>query len=267
MNNILFLSKEGKDQYINMFAIGSGGRAVNTDDFVYEDSTDAIVLRGILKHKIMHRCWKDGRDFYYMDTGYLGNQKNPLNPMGWKYYHRIVKNNLQHGEIIPRPSDRWERLNMEIAPWKKPGRKILVAKPDEKPCRFYGIDLDQWVEDTVNTIKKYTDRPVEVRARAKQRIDRIENDTLKNALDQDVFALVTYNSVAATESIMHGVPAFTMAPANAASPVALQDLTKIETPYYPDRDKLHAWACHLAYGQFHVNELKDGSAWRILNEQ
>lgn len=266
MNNWIFLSKEGKDEYINMFALGTGGRVVSTDDFKYADSTDPIVLRGILKKKIMQRCWLDGRDFYYMDTGYLGNHKTNRNPMGWKYYHRIVKNDLQHDKIIPRPDDRWKAIQLPIENWKKNGRKILIAKPDLKPCKFYDIDLDQWVEETVATLKKYTDRPIEVRERAKQRIDRVENDTLKNALNNDVFALVTYNSVAATESVLHGIPAFTLAPANAAKPVALQDLSQIETPYYPDRDKVYAWACHLAYGQFHINELKDGSAWRILNE-
>jgi hypothetical protein len=70
--------------------------------------------------------------------------------------------------------------------------------------------------------------------------------------------------VAAVESIFYGIPAFTLAPANAASPVALQDLSKINEPYYPDEDKLYAWACHLSYGQFHVNEMKDGSALKIL---
>jgi hypothetical protein len=49
--------------------------------------------------------------------------------------------------------------------------------------------------------------------------------------------------------------------------VALQDLSQIEKPYYPDREKVQAWANHLAYGQFHIDEIKDGSAWRILNEQ
>jgi hypothetical protein len=77
---------------------------------------------------------------------------------------------------------------------------------------------------------------------------------------------VTYNSVAATESIFYGIPAFTLAPSNAASPVSKQDLSQIDTPYYPDKDKVYQWACHLAYGQFHVNEMKDGSAWRILND-
>jgi hypothetical protein len=46
--------------------------------------------------------------------------------------------------------------------------------------------------------------------------------------------------------------------------VALQDLTKIENPYYPVQDKLYAWGCHLAYGQFHVSELKSGKAKEML---
>jgi hypothetical protein len=263
---MIFLSKEGEDEYINMFAQGCKSIPVSTEDFVYEDSNDSIVLRGILKHKIMKRCWKDGRTFYYMDTGYFGNERTAANPNGWKYWHRIVKNDLQHGEIIPRPDDRFKKFNKTFTPWKKDGRKILVAAPDEKPCKFYGVSKEQWVAETVAKIKEYTDRPVVVRERAPKRIDRIATDTLQQALDNDVFALVTYNSVAAIESVFYGIPAFTMAPANAASPVALQDLSKIETPYYADRDKLYAWGCHLAYGQFHTAELKSGQAKQLLQE-
>jgi hypothetical protein len=42
-------------------------------------------------------------------------------------------------------------------------------------------------------------------------------------------------------------------------------LADIDNPYYPDQDKLYAWACHLAYGQFHVKELKNGQAMEMLN--
>ena len=147
MNNWIFLSKGGEDEYVNMFAAGSGGRIINTDYFKYEDSAAPILLRGILKHKIMKRCWEDNRDFYFMDTGYMGNQKGSLNPMGWKHWHRIVKNDLQHGKIIDRAADRFERLHIPIARWKKGGRKILIAKPDEKPMKFYNLDLEQWLQN------------------------------------------------------------------------------------------------------------------------
>lgn len=263
---MIFLSKDGKDEYINMLAAGCNSRPTDTENFVYNDSTDPLVLRGILKKKIIHKCWQEQRTFYYMDTGYFGNERTDTNPNGWKLWHRIVKNDLQHGKILPRPSDRFEAFDKKFTPWKKNGRKILIAAPDEKPCRFYGITKEDWIHSTVAAIKQNTDRPIEIRERAAKRIDRTVNDTLLQALDNDVFALITYNSVAALEAIFYGIPAFTLAPANAASPVASQDLSMIENPYYPNSDKLHAWACHLAYGQFCSQELKTGSAMSILYE-
>jgi hypothetical protein len=251
---MIFLSKDGQDKYINRFAQGCGTIAVS--DFDYEHTQDPIVLRGILKHKLMKRCWQDRRDFYYMDTGYFGNGR-------WKTWHRIVKNNLQHGDIVPRPSDRWERVKKNFCPWQT-GHKIVIAAPDEKPCKFYNIELQDWINQTVATLKQHTDRPVVVRQRSRLRIDRIQNDTLEQALT-DAHALVTFNSVAAVEAVFLGVPVFTLAP-NAAEPVCSQDLSQIENPYRPNQDKLYAWACHLAYGQFHNDELSNGTAARILFE-
>jgi hypothetical protein len=261
----IFLSKNGKDPYVNMFAQGCGSTPVA--DFNYNDSNDPIVLRGILKHKIMKQCWQDSRTFYYIDTGYWGNERTPSNPNGWKIWHRIVKNNLQHTKIIPRPDDRWRKFDRKFKPWKKTGRKILIAAPDEKPCKFYNTTQEKWLAKTVSEIKKHTDRPIEIRQRAKRRVDRIANDTLQLALDKDVFALVTFNSVAAVESIFHGIPVFTLAPANAAQSVGLTELSQIENPYYADSDKLYAWACHLSYGQFHNEEIKNGTAYQILTDE
>ena len=267
--NWLFLSKHGQDEYVNMFARSAGVEPYNSDnfDYYYDVVVDdrPVVLRGILKHKIMQECWRDGKTFYYIDTGYFGNNKSARNPRGDKLWHRIVKNNLQHGEIVARPDDRLRQLGIKMMP-RRTGRQIIVAAPDEKPCKFYGIDQQQWIADTVAEIKKYTDRPVVVRQRAAKREDRVHSDPLEKVLMKDVHALVTFNSVAATEAVVLGVPAFTLAPCNAAAPVANQSLSQIETPYWPDDDKRHAWACHLAYGQFHVRELKDGTAYRMLNE-
>lgn len=266
MKDWIFLSKNNQDPFINRFAQGCRSNIVNTENFVYEDSTAPLCFRGILKKKIIFKCWEDGRDFYYMDSGYFGNEISGKNPMGVKIWHRIVKNNIQHCDIINRPADRWNRLGKKILPWKKNGKKILIAAPDEKPCKFYNISLDKWLLDTVDKIKLYTDRPIEIRQRSKLRIDRVQTNTLETALNDDVFALVTFNSNAATESILLGIPAFVLAPVSAALPVSGRDLSSIENPFYPSDDQRFEWSCHLAYGQFHIQELQSGIAKKMLED-
>jgi hypothetical protein len=270
MTNFIFLSKGGEDEYINMLAQSAGQTPTNTDffDYKYDVTMDGLtpVLRGILKYKIMQKCLADNKDFYYVDSGYVGNNISRLNRMGNKLYHRIVRNDLQHKTITPRPADRWQALDVVLQP-RKFGRKIIVATPDEKPCRYYGIDQQQWVEQTVAELKKYTDRPIEIRHRAPKRIDRVSTAPLSTVLATDVHALVTYNSIAAVESIFAGVPAFVLAPTHIAEPVASKDLSQIENPVWANRDTLDAWCHSMAYGQYHVKELRDGTAFRMMQEQ
>ena len=269
MTGWVFLSKGGEDEYVNMLAKGAGMSPMDSDyfDYKYDIAQDRnrLVLRGILKHKIMKQCLADGNNFYYMDSGYVGNNVSTRNSQGIKYYHRIVLNDLQHRIIRPRPSDRWDRLEVTPHP-RRTGHKIIVAAPDEKPCRYYGIDQQQWIKETVAEIKKHTDRPVVVRERAPKREDRVLNEPLSQVLAQDVHALVTFNSIAAVESILAGVPAFVLAPSHVAEPVANRDLAMIEKVFYPDQDLLMAWCHSMAYGQYHVRELKDGTAFRMMQE-
>lgn len=265
MSQWIFLSKDGRDEYINMLAQSQNAAVISTEDFDYDQDRTPIVLRGILKHKIMQRCWQDQRDFYYVDTGYFGNQVSATNPTGAKLWHRIVRNDLQHGDIVNRPPDRLSRLKITFQP-RRHGSRIILAVPDEKPCKFYGVDRAQWIVNTVAQIQQHTDRPVVLRERHPCRQQRVHQDPLSAVLAHDVHALVTFNSAAAIESILSGVPAFVLSPSHAAAPVANRSLDQIESPYWPDSDKLHEWACHLSYGQFHVRELRDGTAMRIVNE-
>lgn len=255
---MICLSKNKTDEYVNMFAKGAG---LPIEDYDYDFGNNPIMIRSMGKRKLIHDCWESGHTFYYMDSGYVGNYKSRANPHGWKLWHRIVKNDVQHSEIINRPDDRWKQLEYPIEP-RKHGKHILLVTPSEKPCKFYGIERDTWLEQTVAEIKKYTDRPIVVRDKAprQQRVTKTIFEDLTNC-----HALVTYQSIAAVESVLYGVPAFTLAP-TAADPVCDKDLSLIEQPAQQDKDKIYKWACHLAYGQFHINELKNGNAWRILNE-
>lgn len=268
-----FIALDEDKGFLWSFAKGAGATIISDrSQFDFEGTMPTpISFRGITKRSLIKQCWDANRTFYFMDTGYFGNYPTKHNPKAVKRWHRIVKNNVQHfGPVEDRPSDRWEKLQQELPRlkwpgWKKDGRSILIVTPSDKPCKFYGIDVNQWKEETVNTIKKYTDRPIIVRDKAPLRIDRSLRNIIYDQLDQDIFALVTYNSIAATEAVAYGIPAFTLAP-NAASSVCLDDLTKIETPYYPDPDEVHRWCCYLSYGQFNNEELSDGSAWRIFSE-
>jgi hypothetical protein len=215
-----------------------------------------------MKHKIIKQCWADKRPFRYMDSGYLGNRPGPKNPHGWKVWHRIVPNNLQHDQVIPRASDRWNQLGLEAAN-RRGGSQILIVAPDEKPCKFYDIELDTWLAQTVATIKQHTDRPIEIRLK-RPRAERLAENTMEEALADDVYCLVTYNSVAAVEAVMLGKPAITLGP-NAAAVVSNTQISDIEKLSFPDDDLREAWLRHLSYSQFTFTEMSNGTAWKILN--
>ena len=90
-------------------------------------------------------------------------------------------------------------------------------------------------------------------------------DTIYNALDQDIWALVTFNSIAAVEAIQYGIPAFSLAP-TAASAVSSTDLSLIETPPRLSEDVIYKWLSSLAYGQFSLTEILTGKAWNLVQE-
>jgi len=255
---LICLSKHKTDEYVNMFAQGAN---LPIENYSYDFKNNPIMIRSMGKRKLIQWCLKNNHTFYYMDSGYVGNYKSAINPLGWKNWHRIVKNNIQHEQIIERPDDRWKKLQYPIENLKQ-GRHILLVTPSDKPCKFYGISRNEWVTKTIEEIRKYTDRPIKVRDKA-TRPERIKNTIFDDL--RYCHALVTYQSIAAVESVLYGVPAFSMAP-TAADPVCDKDLSLIETPTLQDKDKIYKWACHLAYGQFHIEEFKDGTAWRLLNE-
>lgn len=254
---MICLSKNLTDEYINMFAQGAG---LPVQDYDSDYGNKPILIRSMGKKRLIHECWEKQHTFYYMDSGYVGNYKSISNPHGWKLWHRIVKNNVQHSEIIKRPDDRWKRLDYPIHKLRNNGHHILLVTPSEKPCKFYGINRDQWVADTVAEIQKRTDRPIIIRDK------EVRQQRINKTIFEDLYkchALVTYQSIAAVESVLYGVPAFTLAP-TAADPVCDKDLDRLENPTVQDKDKIYSWACHLAYGQFHIDEMRNGSAYRML---
>lgn len=230
--------------------------------------TEPILVRGISAGAYIKHAEQLGRDYYFMETGYLGNYRSSNNPTGRKVYHRIEKNSMQQSRFLDVPYDRWNALcqwnpDLTYRGWRRPGSKILLIMSTDKPFDFYGHNREQWIKQTVETIQAHTDRPIVVREKA-GRAERT-NDSIYDTLKDDIWALVTYNSIAAVEAIQAGVPAFALAP-TAAAPVASADLTQIESPLKPHPDIIYKWLASVAYGQFSIDEILTGRAWNLVQE-
>ena len=166
-------------------------------------------------------------------------------------------------ELDPNCSDdRFLVTRTQIKPHTS-GRDILICPPSQKAMKFWGLDVDEWINNTVDTIKQNSDRPIVIRKKG-TRAERTTVDTMEMALGRDVHCMVTFNSIAAVESLIYGKPVFTMGP-NAAQPLANTDLTQIDNPYMPSFDAVRNLCCNLAYQQFTVAEMRSGKAWAMLN--
>jgi hypothetical protein len=257
VNTLTQEDKVDVDPVLDNFIFGCGGAVGDYYDPVVAKTTVPLVIRGITKRKIIHDCERRGRDYFYIDTGYFGNGKA-------KTYHRVTKNNLQFAGALREdcPDDRWRALALSIQP-HRPGSRVLICPPSDKAMMFWNLDLDQWLKDVVAKIQAVTDREIIVRTKPARR-DRVTGDSLEIALTKDIHCLVTFNSIAAIEALMLGKPVFTLGP-NAAAPLANRDLHNIDDPFMPSIDEVRLLCKNLSYQQFTNTELRDGTAWKLLN--
>lgn len=191
------------------------------------------------------------------------------------------------------PSDRWEQVkkdqNLVVKPWRKKGDYVLVIL--QRPGDSSLVNLlkkhgsyKNFVTYTLNEIKKNTDRPIRVRMHP-LRIDK-QKEILKdfdieisdnivgaNLLSggaglqkdfDDAWCVVGFNSNALTESVMEGIPTFSMCPSSMAYDVSETDLKMIEYPIERERQQ---WLNNLAYCQWREDECLAGLPWEHLRKK
>jgi len=231
---------------------------------IEEDIEDTLIIRGLGggSQKAIKRCWSSGLPFYAIDTGYFGNGKH-------KIWHRITYNALQNMNQISNCNE--SRLTQQLGQWNQiykkftTGDKILVCPPSDKVMNLFGQGTArEWTSNLVKQIETLTDRPIEIRMKP-SRSARVTDSTIQEALHDNVHCLITYNSIAATEALLEGKPAITLGP-NAAQLICETDLANINNPKIPTEDEMFNFLKHLSYSQFTQEEMKNGIAWKILQE-
>ena len=221
---------------------------------------------------IIEACLTRNVNVLYYDKGYFNRGWDTDNP---EVYYRFSANGfhpLHYFQKSPRPSDRWQKLGVELASRRERGRDIVFAGCSAKFANLNGFDLDEYASDIVRRIQSLTDRPIIYRPKKTLEPPRPIPGTVYShkrgriAEDlADAHALVTFSSNAAVDAVLSGVPAFVLGP-GIAKPVSNTDLSKIEEPWFPTDKQRLQWCYDLAYCQWRVDEMEDGSLWTHLKE-
>jgi len=150
--------------------------------------------------------------------------------------------------------------------------RIIITGCSQKFARMHGFTNEEFATGLVDRLKKLTDRPVVYRPKSADTHATpipgalFSHDECKIQEElENAYAVVTFSSNAAADAVIAGVPAFTLGP-SIARPVSNTDLSKINDPWFPSEKERLQWACDLAYCQWRVEEMENGSLWQSLKE-
>lgn len=196
-----------------------------------------------------------GQPFLYIDHGYLARGH-------FDGHYRVVPNALHlPPSLLDRESDgkRWERLNINLHPWRKGGAEVVIAVPSAHIGRFGGFEPYEWAMSVRNELLDHTDREIVFSRKGdgKSGLQWLET----------AHAVVTMQSNLALEALRLGVPAFVV-PANGlthpAAALTSDHLHNIETPIRRSRTWLFR---ALADWQWTLREMRSGACIGVLRER
>lgn len=192
-----------------------------------------------------------------------------------------------NGIFCNEPTDafRWEalrsELGLEIRDYRKDGEHILLLGQVPGDASLRGLDVIKWMESTVIDLAALSDRPIIIRPHPLS--DHTELDALMRRLRSsgrgnceirtggslsqalhNAWATVTYSSGAAIDSLLMGIPAFSLCPASMAWSVTDHELRKIDAPTLFDR---RPWLDQLAHSQWAIPEIESGTVWARFEDR
>ena len=220
----------------------------------FKDSAEDCLLRNTVGNEnIIVDKIDNNLPFWFIDSGYTNFVESN------KKWHRLTRNHLHFNNQFIAPADRLINFTKFPKPWRKDGEKILIVEPGPFAASIMHVDAKSWTEQVSNELKKYTDRPIEIRSKINKKTRTSLYQTLR---DGDYYCTISINSNSAVESIWAGIPAITL-DKHVSNAVTRSSLSQINDLYY---GPLGDWLAWLSYCQFTYDELIDGTALKIIKE-
>ncbi len=234
---------------------------------------DVAVMIGVKSRKLFRAYREAGSDVVMMDKGYFRHRLP--GSKAWEYW-RVAVNAHHPTDALDRDVSerRLERSGLELEPWRRKGKYIVIAGSSEKYHAFYDIPHPtEWAERLVEQIKATTAKPIIYRPKPSWKGARWIAGTFfsgadenLNALLDDAHCLVTHGSNACFEAVLRGVPSIILGN-GVAKPISSTDIEDIDRPYLASMKDRRRWLANLLYWQWTEAEFASGQAWRRMRAE
>lgn len=233
-------------------AMSQGVRAAG-DRLVFGSKADVCVAYG----------WKNRQRyqqfpaFAYADLGYWNRES---------YYRFSVNGWSPEGYVHQGlPRSRFDRLGLDIKPWRSAGREIVVAGSTAKACADHGIRYQSWERKAIERLKDsgfpvvYRPKPNDFAATSIGGVS-IDRRPVSEAL-ASAWAVVTHHSNMAIDALLAGVPIHCETGAAAAFSVPIDQIA--DPPLLDGREQ---FLFDVAWLQWTLDEMRVGECWRHLRQ-
>jgi len=276
----------------------AGDTAIDVRDFSVRDS-DVGVIQGwvtetpgqskhlILRNAVISQQLRKKKYVVGVDSNLFlyANTANPLHYLRYSF-NGIFPNTGIYCDTNIDPS-RWTKisnnLNINLKDYRTKGDHILLLLQRNGGWSMGTFDVQDWAIQTIDTLRQYTDRHIVIRAhpgdkaakmyldpasklckiKFSKRVSLSRNERLVDDL-RNCWAAVNYNSSPVVGAAIEGYPIFVTDPAKSqCTEIANLDLTKIENPQLPDRQK---WVERLSMFHWNFDELQSGECWSHMKK-
>jgi hypothetical protein len=295
------VKNQEKVDVLKFFSNGAGlvgDQVIDVQD-LHCRSTDVAVIQGwitndpgtkkhldlrnrVIKHQLenhKHVVGIDSNVFLYATPG------NPHHYLRFSF-NSIFPDRGNYCDSLSDPA-RWQKisqdLNISLKSYRTSGDHILLLLQRNGGWSMGSFDVQDWCNNTIVQLRKYTNRPIVVRAHPgdKQALAYLNPATGKckipwshnirlstnRELTDDLvgcWAAVNHNSSPVVGAAIEGYPIFVTDPVKSqCREIANIDFSQIENPQLPDRQQ---WVERLAMSHWKFDELRSGQTWAHMRK-
>lgn len=215
------------------------------------------------------------------------NTKNPQHYLRYSY-DGVFPSTGDYCDQSPDPT-RWQQisqnLGISLQPYRTNGSHILLCLQRNGGWSMGGFDVVTWAINTIRSIRQYSTRAILIRPHPgdkggasdcqkimmqcrQYRLDNVQLAAPTTSLIDNFhncWAVVNHNSSPGVAAAIEGFPVFVTDPVNSqCRDIANTDLSLIETPHFPDRQR---WVERISQFHWSHEDIQNGACWRHMRQR